>query len=79
MLATMIIVKVNKCKLGPFQHAVNISKWPSGSIYIGNIFFYLIFLPIYFPRCLEIDLERSITFLTLILLIHIDKFYLFHH
>ena len=30
-------VKVAKCKSGPFEHAESISKWLTGSVYIGNI------------------------------------------
>ena len=55
------------------------SKQPSRSVYIGNIKYYLIYLPDTFPRGLEVDLEGSSTFLPLLLLMLIDRLGLVSH
>ena len=55
--------KVAKRKLGPFERTQSISKWPTGSAYVGNSIDYLLCLPVPFPRGLGIDLEGSSTFL----------------
>ena len=55
------------------------SKQPAGSVYIGNNINYLTYLPFTFPRGLEVDLEGSSTFPTLILSVHIDRLGLFSH
>ena len=55
------------------------SKWPSGSIYIANFINHLFYLPDTFPRGLEVDLEGSSTFLSLTLLMHIDRLGLVSH
>ena len=54
-------------------------KRPTGSAYIGSIINYLIYGPAPFPRGLEVELEGSSTFLTLILSLHIDRLGLFSH
>ena len=77
MLLTVITVKVTKYKSRPFEHAVSMSKWPSRSLYIGNIIHYLIYLPIPFPKVLEIYLEGSSIFPIPIPSIHIDRLSLF--
>ena len=64
------IVKVFKCKSGPFKHALNISKWSAGSVYIGNVINYLIYLLVPFLRGPEVNLEGRIIFLTLMLSIY---------
>ena len=66
-LALLIIVKVSKCKLRPFEHTQSMSIWPVRSVNIGNIINYLLYLPGLFPRGLDVDLEGINTFLTLIL------------
>ena len=55
------------------------SKQPIGLVHIGNIIYYLLYLPDTFHRGLEVDLEGSSTFLTLMLLMHIDRLDLFSH
>ena len=35
------IIKVTKCNSKLFEHIESMSKWPIGSVYIGNIIFYL--------------------------------------
>ena len=72
-------VKVAKCKSGPFDHTVSMAKWLEGSVNIGNIIYYLIYLPVPFPRGLEIDQEWSSIFPTLMLSMHIDRSGLFCH
>ena len=52
-------VHISKCKLGPFEYAQTISKWPMGSVYIGSIVKYLPYLPTLFPKGLEVDLEGT--------------------
>ena len=69
----LTIVKMIKYKSEPFEHAENMSKWPSGSMYIGNIFYYLTHLTDTFPKGLEVDLKGSSTFPTLMLSIHIYR------
>ena len=71
------IVKVAKHKSGWFEHAIRMFKWPTGFIYIGNIIYYLAYLPTPCPRGLEVDLEGSSTFSMPILSIHIDRLGLF--
>ena len=61
MIATMITVKVTQCNSGLFEHAVSISKQPTGSIHIGNIIQYLIYLLTPFPSGLKVDVEGSST------------------
>ena len=70
---------MSECKLGPFEHAQSMSKWPAGLGYIGNIINYLLNLPAPFPRGLYKDLEGSRTFLPLMLSMHIDRLGLFSH
>ena len=77
MLVTMITVKVTKHKLRLFEYAVNMSKWPGRSGYIGNIIYYLTHLPDAFPRGLEVDLEGSSTFLIVTIPMNIDRLGLF--
>ena len=74
-----IMVKVTKCKSGPFEHAESMSLSPEIRVYIGNIIYYLIQLSSPFPRGLDVDLERSTNFLILMLLMHIDRLGLFYH
>ena len=54
--------KGSECKLGLFEYAQSMSKWPTGLAYIGNFINYLLYLPDPFPRGLWIDLEGSSTF-----------------
>ena len=75
---TVSIIKVIKCKSGPSEHAISIFKWPRRSVYIGYLLFYLMYLLYPFPGLLEVNLEGSSTFPTLILLIGIDKLGLFY-
>ena len=70
---------MSECKLGPFEHAQSMSKWPTGLGYIGNIINYLWKLPDTFPRGLYKDLEGSRTFLPLMLSMHINRLGLFSH
>ena len=72
-------VKVSECKLELFEYTQNMSKWPAGSVYIGNIINYLMYLPDPFPRGLKVDLKGSSTFPTLMLSIHFDGLGLFSH
>ena len=51
-----------------FEHAISMSKWPAGSIHVGNIVYYFTYLPAPFLRGLEIDLEGKTTFPTLTLI-----------
>ena len=55
------------------------SKWPGGSVNIGNNIYYIVYLPNPFPSGLEVDLEGSNTFPTFMLLIYIDSLGLFNH
>ena len=71
MLCT--IVKVTKCKSEQFEHAQSMSKRPEGSPCIDNIINYLIYLPDIFPRGLEVDLEKSSIFSTLMLSMYINR------
>ena len=71
-MSTSTIVKATKCKLGPFDHAISMSKWPTRSVCAGSIIYYLTYLPDPFPRGLKVDLEGSSTFPTLMLSMHID-------
>ena len=73
------IIKVLECKLGPFEYTQSMSKWPARSVYVGNIFNYLIYLPDPFPRGLQVDLEGSSTFLTITPLVYMDRLCLFSH
>ena len=66
-------VKVTKHKLGPFEHAQSMSKWPVGSSYVGRITFYPTYLTYPFPIYLKVNLEESSTFLILMLSMHIDR------
>ena len=75
----LFTVKVTKCKLGPFKHAQSIFKWSIGSVYIGNIINYLKYLPITFPRGLEMEPEESRTFPKIMLLMHINRLGLVSH
>ena len=75
----LIAVKIPKCKLGPYEHAQSMSKWPKEVVYIGNINNYLLYLPDPFPRNLEVDLEGSSTFLPLMLPMDIDRLGLVSH
>ena len=72
-------VKVTKCKLKIFEHTVSMSKWPEGIIQLGNTLYYLRYLFDPFFRGLEVDIEESSTFPTLVLSIHIDKLGLFYY
>ena len=78
-ITLLIVVKVSKHKLKPFDLAQKISKWPVGLVYIGNIINYLLNFPNPFPRGLEIDLDGSSTFPKLILLMHINRLGLVSH
>ena len=71
------IVKISKCKPGPFENTQSMSKWPTRSVYIGNTIDYITYLPASFPRGLGIDLEGSSIFPTLILSMLIDRLSLF--
>ena len=51
---------------------LSMSKWPTRSVYVGNIICYLIYLFAPFPRGLEVDLEGSNIFPMLTLLMCID-------
>ena len=73
------IVKVIKCKSALFEHTVGISKRPKGSVYIGSIIYYLTCLLAPFPKGLEVDLEGSSTFSTLMLLMYINRLSLCYH
>ena len=66
--AIVSIVKVIKHKPGLFERVLIMLKRPTGSVYIGIILYYLIYLPNPFPRGLEVDLEGTSTFPELILL-----------
>ena len=68
MPTTISAVKVTKHKSGPFEYTIYMLKWPARFVYIGNTLYYPIYLPAPFPRGLEVDLEESSTFPTLILL-----------
>ena len=76
MITTVKIIKRNSV---PFEHAVSISKWPSRSVYIGNIIYYLRYLLAPFPKGLEVDLEGSNILPTLTLVMLIDTLSLFCH
>ena len=67
------IVKMTKHKLRLLEHTESISKWPTGSVYIGNIVYHLTCLSAFFLKGLEVDLEGSSIFPTFILLMHIDR------
>ena len=69
----LAIIKVSKCKLGSFEYAQSITKWPERLVYIGNIINYLFYFPVPFARGLEIDLEKSGIFPIFILSMDIDK------
>ena len=73
------ILKVTKCKSMQFEHAISISKWLTGSVHIGNIVHYLIYLPYPFPRGVGVDLEGSSIFPKLMILMHINRFCFFNH
>ena len=72
-------VKVTKCKLKPFQYIQSMSKRPTGSVYIGNIIYYPIYLPDPLPNGLEVDLGGSSIFPILMLSLHVDRLSLFNH
>ena len=61
----VLVVKIIKLQLSPFEHAKSIPKWPKGSVYLGNKIDYLVFLAVTFPKGLEVDLKGSNTFLSL--------------
>ena len=65
MPATMLIVKVTKSKSELFKYTRSMLKWPEGSVYIGYILYYPIYLLAPLPRGLEVDLEGSSIFPTL--------------
>ena len=44
------IVKVNKPKFGPFKYTESISKCGEKFLCIGNMIYFLIYLPDPFPR-----------------------------
>ena len=48
-------------------------------MYIGNLVSFYTYLPAPFPRDLEADLEGSVTFLKLMLSMHIDRLGLASH
>ena len=73
------IIKVTKCKTGPFEYTVTISKHPAGSVYLCNIIYYLVNLLDPFSRGLEVYLEKSSTFSSLIPTMHNDRIGLFYH
>ena len=64
-------VKVTNQKSRQFEHAVSMSKQLVGSVYIGNIICYTIYLPTPFLRGLEVYLEGGSIFLVLMLSIDI--------
>ena len=70
-------VKVTKRKSGLFEHAVSIFKRPIGSVYISYLIYYITYLPIPFPRGIEVDLEESSIFPTLLLSMHTNSLGLF--
>ena len=55
------------------------SKRPTELVYVGNIINHLFYLPDSFPRGLEVDLEESTIFSTLMLLTHINRLILLSH
>ena len=55
------------------------SKQQTRSAYVGNFINYLLYLPDPFPKGLRIDLQGSSIFPPLMLLIHINRLYLFSH
>ena len=68
MDATLLtILKVSECKLRPFEYAQSMIKWPIGLVNIVYFINYFFYLPVPFPRGLEVDLEGSNTFLILML------------
>ena len=52
-------VRTSERKLGPFEYAQSMLKRPKGSVYVGNIIDYLLYLSTTFPRGLGVDLEGS--------------------
>ena len=78
-LTIPITIKVTKCKSWFFEHSISMSKWPTRSVYVGNIVYHLIYLPDPFVRGLEVDLEGKSIFPILLLSIHIDSLGLFYH
>ena len=67
------IAKVIEHKLKLFEHTQSISKWPVESVYIGDNTCYPTYLLASYPRGPEVDLERSIRFPILMLLMHIYR------
>ena len=63
-------VKLFKHKLELFEHTQSMSKYSTGSVYIGNIINYL---PDPLPRGLEVGLQGRSTFPILKLSIQIDR------
>ena len=61
------------------KHAQSMSKWPSGSAYVGNFIDYLFCLAVAFPRGLCIVLEGGSTFLPLMLSMYINRLGLFSY
>ena len=55
------------------------SKRPVGLVYVGSFISYFLYLPVTFPRGLEINLEGSITFPIVTLLIYIKRLSLFNY
>ena len=72
-------VKVTEHKLGQFEHAISMLKWPERYVYIGNIIYYLIYLLAPFPKGLEVDLEGRSKLATLMLSIPVYRLGLFCH
>ena len=74
-----IIIKVTKYKPGLFEHVESMSKRLEGSVYIGNVIYYLGYLPIPFSRGLKVKLEGSNIFPILMLSMHINRLGLVSH
>ena len=72
-------VKMTKYKVQPFEHTVSMSKMPTGSVYLGNIIIFLIYLHDTFPMGLELDLEGSSRFPAFVLLMQNNRLSLFFH
>ena len=64
---------MTKLKLRLFEPDQSMSKWPAGSVYIGSIIYYLIYLPTLFPKGLEVNLEESSLLPIFMLLMHINR------
>ena len=70
---------MSESKFRPFKHTQSVYKWPAGYVYIGYIISYLIYLSDPFPKGLERGPDRSSTFSTLIILMHINRLGLFKY